>query len=207
MFVGDSLSLNQWQSLTCMLHTSNLQARYKLFKTGGLSPLTFPAYKIKVMISRNAFLVDTIATTAGRVLKLDSIESGKMWKEIDVLIFNSWHWWLHTGTKQPDRLVAYEKGLKTWARWIDNNLDTTNTRVFFQGASPDHNNDWGEPTSKQCEGQTKPMVGHQYPADGHPSVYGHGSHKDMDYSHWCLAGAPDTWNMLLYAALTQRKTN
>lgn len=41
--------------------------------------------------------------------------------------------------KDMDRLVAYEKGLKTWARWIDNNLDTTKTRVFFQGVPPDHN--------------------------------------------------------------------
>lgn len=43
--------------------------------------------------------------------------------------------------------------------------------------------------------------------DGHPSVYGHGGHRDMDCSHWCLAGVPDTWNQLLYAALIQRKTN
>lgn len=37
--------------------------------------------------------------------------------------------------------------------------------------------------------------------DGHPSVYaGRGSALD-DCSHWCLAGVPDTWNQLLYAAL------
>lgn len=39
--------------------------------------------------------------------------------------------------------------------------------------------------------------------DGHPSVYGHGGHRDMDCSHWCLAGVPDTWNQLLYATLIQ----
>lgn len=41
--------------------------------------------------------------------------------------------------------------------------------------------------------------------DGHPSVYGLGGnkHEVMDCSHWCLAGVPDTWNMLLYAALIQ----
>jgi hypothetical protein len=38
--------------------------------------------------------------------------------------------------------------------------------------------------------------------DGHPSVYGgHGEHRAMDCTHWCLAGVPDTWNELLYAAL------
>lgn len=37
-----------------------------------------------------------------------------------------------------DRLVAYEKALTTWARWIDTNIDPTKTKVFFQGVSPDH---------------------------------------------------------------------
>jgi len=36
--------------------------------------------------------------------------------------------------------------------------------------------------------------------DGHPSTYS-GDHSGMDCSHWCLAGVPDTWNEILYAAL------
>lgn len=91
---------------------------------------------------------------------------------------------------------------------------------------------WGDPRAKFCEGQTKPLLGLQYPGgqhpaeqvlekvlgtmqkhvnlldittlsqlrkDGHPSVYGHGGHRDMDCSHWCLPGVPDIWNQLLYA--------
>lgn len=37
--------------------------------------------------------------------------------------------------------------------------------------------------------------------DAHPSVYS-GDHSGNDCSHWCLPGLPDTWNQLLYAALT-----
>lgn len=58
-------------------------------------------YKAKVMFSRNAFLVDIVNTSIGTVLKLDSIEASKLWNGVDVLIFDSWHWWLHTGRKQP----------------------------------------------------------------------------------------------------------
>jgi hypothetical protein len=37
--------------------------------------------------------------------------------------------------------------------------------------------------------------------DGHPSIYtGRGTSYE-DCSHWCLAGAPDTWNEILYAVL------
>lgn len=34
MFVGDSLSLNQWQSLTCMLHKAVPHARYSINRQG-----------------------------------------------------------------------------------------------------------------------------------------------------------------------------
>lgn len=37
--------------------------------------------------------------------------------------------------------------------------------------------------------------------DAHPSSYS-GDHAGNDCSHWCLPGLPDTWNQLLYAALT-----
>lgn len=40
--------------------------------------------------------------------------------------------------KDMDRLVAFEKGLNTWGRWVDSNLDPAKTKVFFQGVSPDH---------------------------------------------------------------------
>ena len=36
--------------------------------------------------------------------------------------------------------------------------------------------------------------------DAHPSTYGGDGGNDC--SHWCLPGLPDTWNQLLYAALS-----
>ncbi|CAL9128268.1 unnamed protein product, partial [Musa textilis] len=35
--------------------------------------------------------------THRRVLRLDSIQSGAAWLGVDVLVFNTWHWWTHKG--------------------------------------------------------------------------------------------------------------
>lgn len=53
------------------------------------------------MLDRKVYLVDVVRQKIGRVLKLDSVEGGKLWKEIDMLVFNTWHWWGRRGASQP----------------------------------------------------------------------------------------------------------
>lgn len=45
----------------------------------------------------------------------------------------------HTLVKSMNPMVAYQKGLTTWAKWVDLNLDPHKTRVFFRSMSPRHN--------------------------------------------------------------------
>ncbi|KAE8713793.1 Protein trichome birefringence-like 43 [Hibiscus syriacus] len=180
MFVGDSLSLNQWQSLTCILHRAVPGEAYISQRVEAISTFSFPAYGVSIMFIRNAFLVDIINDKDGRVLKLDSIEGGRNWKGYDVLIFNTWYWWLLTGTKQPwdyiqynnitrkdmNRMVAYRKALGTWAGWVKHNVHPAKTKVFFQGVSPNHTDsrEWGDPTTKTCRGETWPTLSTAYPS-------------------------------------------
>ncbi|KAL7087013.1 hypothetical protein ACP275_13G038900 [Erythranthe tilingii] len=182
MFVGDSLSLNIWQSLSCMIHSWVPNARTSLIKRQGLAELTFLDYGVKLLLYRTPYLVDIENQKVGRVLKLDSIQNGNSWLGMDMLIFNTWHWWTHTGSSQPwdymeeggklykdmNRLVAYYKGLNTWARWVNRNVDPSKTKVFFQGISPTHyeGKDWNE-GSKSCKSESEPYFGIKYPA-GNP---------------------------------------
>ncbi|XP_004485883.1 protein trichome birefringence-like 38 [Cicer arietinum] len=249
MFVGDSLSLNMWESLSCMIHASVPNAKTSFLRKEAQSAVTFQEYGVSIQLYRTPYLVDIIRESVGRVLTLDSIMAGDAWKDMDMLIFNSWHWWIHKGQSQGwdyirdgknllknmDRLKAYNKGLTTWANWVDLNVDPSKTKTFFQGISPTHyqGKEWNEPKTS-CSGQLEPLSGSTYPTglppasnilnnvlkkmktpvyllditllsqlrkDAHPSSYS-GDHAGNDCSHWCLPGLPDTWNQLLYAALS-----
>ncbi|KAG2391567.1 Protein PMR5 Powdery mildew resistance protein [Vigna angularis] len=120
-----------------------------------------------------------------RILKLDKVDgNGNAWRNADVLSFNTGHWWTHQGSLKGwdyvelrgkfypdmDRLAALEMGMKTWANWVDTNIDRSKTRVFFQSISPTHYNptEWnvGGTTvmaTKNCYGETAPIRSTTYP--------------------------------------------
>jgi hypothetical protein len=56
-------------------------------------------------------------------------------------------------------MVAFRKGLTTWANWVDADVDPTKTRVIFQGISPSHyvGADWGEPEVTNCSKEAEPI--------------------------------------------------
>ncbi|KAJ4978806.1 hypothetical protein NE237_009586 [Protea cynaroides] len=143
-----------------------------------ISTLTYQDYNVSLMVMTAYYLVDIEVEGIGRVLKLDSIKNGEIWKNMDILIFNSWLWWYNridkpwdyiqegnTIYKDMDIFVAYKKGLTTWANWVDSVLDTTKTKVIFQGITPSHYNgeNWNEPGEKNCARQTQPLSGSTYP--------------------------------------------
>ncbi|KAK6928826.1 PC-Esterase [Dillenia turbinata] len=174
MFIGDSISLQHGQALVCHLHaavpSSNITA-------DNPNIVRFEDYEVTVIVSFQPFLVDV----EQRVLKLDSIKSGQIWKDIDILVFNTWLWWLNPEpwdyiqdgdkiVKHMDRLEAFRKGLTTWAKWVNSSIDPSKTKVYFRGTTPLHiiGAEWGDPTALACLNEREPVSGSTYPA-GRPA--------------------------------------
>ncbi|MCD7449722.1 hypothetical protein HAX54_001289 [Datura stramonium] len=170
MFIGDSLSLNNYDSFLCLLYVSVPGMKYKTNLTNQSVTVIFEDYDVSVTLFNSLFLVDVEKEHIGRVLKLNSINNGEIWKQADVLIFNTWLWWdyIEDGEKlmkDLNRMAAFRRGLNTWAKWVEREVDLTKTKVFYQGeaASHHHGEDWGEPGVKGCSNQTTPVVGSIYP--------------------------------------------
>ncbi|XP_010670501.2 protein trichome birefringence-like 37 [Beta vulgaris subsp. vulgaris] len=186
MYVGDSLSLNNWQSLVCLLHAAVPNSNIIQQKTGDIKSWDFQDYDVSVMMYPSSYLVDIENEQIGRVLKLNSLKGGNIWKEIDVVIFNSWLWWLRKGPKQSwdyiqdgtvvlkdmDRKDAYRKALTTWAKWVDSGINPLKTKVYFQGTNPSHYNgkDWDEIGVRDCSKETIPTKGSTYPSSVPPAL-------------------------------------
>ncbi|XP_061348158.1 protein trichome berefringence-like 7 [Gastrolobium bilobum] len=181
VFVGDSLSRTQWESLICLLMTGveNKKSVYEIrghniTKQIRFLRVKFSSFDVRIDFYRSVFLVkpgqvprhapQRVKTT----LRLDKIDDiSNEWIDSDVLIFNSGHWW--TRTKLFDMgwyfqvgnsvklgmpiNSAFNTALLTWASWVENTINTNRTRIFFRTFESSH---WSGQNRNACKVSRRP---------------------------------------------------
>ncbi|KAF8403923.1 hypothetical protein HHK36_012029 [Tetracentron sinense] len=189
VFVGDSLNRNMWESLVCTLRNS-VKDKSKVFeasgrrefRTEGSYSFLFKDYNCTVEFFRSPFLVQEweMPDTNGskkETLRLDIIErSSDKYKNADIIIFNTGHWWTHEKTSKGkdyyqegshvygdlNVVEAFRKALTTWARWVDANINPKTTLVFFRGYSVSHFSGGQWNSGGQCDSETDPIKNETY---------------------------------------------
>ncbi|KAG9459824.1 hypothetical protein H6P81_004332 [Aristolochia fimbriata] len=189
VFVGDSLNRNMWESLVCILRNSvkdkrkvfEISGRHE-FRTEGAYSIRFQDYNCSVEFFRSPFLVQEWEMpesngTKKETLRLDLIErKSDRYKKADIIVFNTGHWWTHEKTSlgkdyyqegnhvygQLNVVEAFHKALVTWAKWVDTNVDSKRTHVFFRGYSASHFSGGRWNSGGACDAETEPIYNETY---------------------------------------------
>lgn len=179
MFVGDSLNRGQFVSMVCLLHRSIPEHEKSMVTNGSFQIFTIKNYNASIEFYWAPFLLESnsddaiIHRIADRVVRKGSIiKHGKNWKGVDILVFNTYVWWM-TGLTfkilqgsfedEVKHMVdvstedAYRMALKSMKRWVKRNMDPNKTRVFFTSMSPSHGKaiDWGGDPEGNCYNETE----------------------------------------------------
>ncbi|KAL0003432.1 hypothetical protein SO802_017213 [Lithocarpus litseifolius] len=178
MFVGDSLNRGQYVSMVCLLHKLIPEDEKSMETFDSLTVFTAKKYNATIEFYWAPFLLESNSDNAvvhrisDRIVRKGSINKhGRYWKGVDILVFNTYLWWM-TGLKMKILLGsfddevkdivelstedAYRMAMKSMLRWVRKNMDPKKTRVFFASMSPSHGKsiDWGGEPGLNCYNQT-----------------------------------------------------
>ncbi|ONH95587.1 hypothetical protein PRUPE_7G079400 [Prunus persica] len=189
VFVGDSLNRNMWESLVCILRNS-AKDKSKVFEANGRThfrgeasySFIFKDYNCTVEFFVSPFLVREWEMpekdgSKRETLRLDLVgRSSDLYKDADIVIFNTGHWWTHEKTSKGkdyyqegshvygelNVLEAFRKALTTWARWVDAKINPRKSIVFFRGYSASHFSGGQWNSGGQCDSETLPISNETY---------------------------------------------
>ncbi|PKI38797.1 hypothetical protein CRG98_040810 [Punica granatum] len=153
MYVGDSLNRGQYVSMVCLLHSLIPEGSKSMETFDSLTVFTAKFYWAPFLLESNSDNA-VIHRVSDRLIRKGSINKhGRHWKGVDILVFNTYLWWVSGDSnkilkgsfedKEKDIVelptdAAYRMAMKSLVRWVEKNMDPKKTRVFFTSMSPTH---------------------------------------------------------------------
>ncbi|CAM8948804.1 unnamed protein product [Rhodiola kirilowii] len=182
MFVGDSIQRGQFESMVCLVQSVIPDGSKSLRRVPPMKIFEAKEYNMSIEYYWAPFLVESISdhatnhTVMKRMVRLDSINKhGDHWKGVDVLVFESYVWWMHNPfinasygspqkVKEYDVPTAYELALKTWAKWLESAINPENQQIFLMSMSPTHlwSWEWRPGTDENCFNESQPIKKSSY---------------------------------------------
>ncbi|KAL2326907.1 hypothetical protein Fmac_020334 [Flemingia macrophylla] len=189
IFVGDSINRNMWESLLCILRNA-MKDKSKVYEANGRVQFRgeasysfiFKDYNFSMELFVSPFLVQEWEVqvkngTKKETLRLDLVgKSSNQYKNADIIIFNTGHWWTHDKTSKGkdyyqegshvydelNVLEAFRRAITTLSRWIDANVDPSKSMVFFRGYSASHFSGGQWNSGGQCDSETVPIKNEKF---------------------------------------------
>ncbi|XP_057969545.1 protein trichome berefringence-like 7 isoform X2 [Malania oleifera] len=205
VFVGDSMSRTQWESLICLLMTG-VEDKSSVYEVNG-SKITkqvrylcvrFSSFNFTVEFFRSVFLVEhgwvpkNVPKRIRSTLKLDKLDViSKEWVNSDVLIFNTGQWWV------PGKLFKTDK-TRRYCNITQHPMSKTQGR---------DRNLFSDAILEVVKNMTIPVTllritsMSAFRSDAHVGTWSDSTTSVPDCSHWCLPGLPDMWNEIVIAYL------
>ncbi|KAL1819179.1 hypothetical protein ACET3Z_014048 [Daucus carota] len=109
---------------------------------------------------------------------------GRHWTDGDILVFNTYLWWIRPSSsmntlwgsfesgngifKRVGMLRSYEMALKTWSDWLEIHIDRNKSQLFFMSMSPTHKwaEEWGKSSNGNCYNEQEMIEEEGYRGNG-----------------------------------------
>ncbi|XP_073155980.1 protein trichome birefringence-like 31 [Henckelia pumila] len=189
MFVGDSIQRGMFESMVCLVQSAIPSAgKRSLQRIPPRKVFTVEGFNASIEYYWAPFIIESISdhatnhTVSKRLVKLDSVaKHSKEWSGVDILIFESYVWWMYKPVinatygdklKEYNVTTAYRLALETWANWIESSVNPVTQKIFFMTMSPTHlwSWEWKPGTEGNCFNETHPTE---------RSYWGTGSNLDI----------------------------
>ncbi|KAL8539295.1 hypothetical protein ACS0TY_001065 [Phlomoides rotata] len=176
MFVGDSLNRGQFTSLVCLVQRVLPQHAKSIQTFGSLTVFTAKDYNARIEYYWSPFLLESNSDDPNkhrikdRIIRNGTVDKhGQHWKKADILIFNSYIWWVEgvrivqdwseevKNIKNISTEDGYRIAMKMLVKWINKNRDPKKTTTFYSGMSATHqaSERWGGSPKGNCFNETK----------------------------------------------------